>query len=284
MKHCYSFLLLPCLLLVCCDKQGASENQKGDAVSTARMAHSPDAPTRQPSRSTTTRTEIDAAAAIESPEEREKALALIAWNAMEINPEEASKAFMQLTVGSVEKIRLIKHYAMRLTERDLEEALRWAASIGNEQEIAAANGQIALVLAETDPHRAANFLSESGIAGRDLDVAVVQVVQRWAAKSPREAAAWVETFPPGEARKSGIVHVVSQWTTADAPAAFAWLSTIQKEDVRKEAFLAMEETILQQPATTRTAWLQHADAQLQAELEQLREQAMREIGDNVIDE
>jgi hypothetical protein len=43
----------------------------------------------------------------------------------------------------------------------------------------------------------------------------------------------------------------------------------------------MEGVILQQPADTRAAWLQHADAQLQAELEQQREAALKEVRDNI---
>jgi pimeloyl-ACP methyl ester carboxylesterase len=170
---------------------------------------------------------------------------------------------------------------MRLAEQDPDEALAWAASLGTEEEIAAAKGQIALVLAETDPQRAAHLLSESGIAGREFDVAVVQVLQRWAAQAPPEAAAWAASFPLGAAREAGLNIIVAQWAQADAQAAFAWMSGLQDETVRKEVALAMEEALLQQPQNVRDAWLQHADANTRSELEQQREQAMKEVGDNV---
>jgi hypothetical protein len=61
-----------------------------------------------------------------------------------------------LPTDSAEKIRLIQHYSRRLAEQNPDKALAWTATHGTEQEIAAAHGQIAWVLAETDPPRAAN--------------------------------------------------------------------------------------------------------------------------------
>ena len=60
-----------------------------------------------------------------------------------------------------------------------------------------------MIIAETDPQRAATLLSESGIAGRTFDVATVQVIQRWATQSQSRAAAWVALFPPGRGPRSG---------------------------------------------------------------------------------
>jgi hypothetical protein len=224
---------------------------------------------------------MKAAIGLEAPAAREKALADVAWNALEIDPDLARDAFLQLPLDSAEKIRLIQHYAMRLAEQDPDEALAWAGTLGSEQEIAAANGQVAVVLAENDPHRAANLLSESGVVGREFDVAVVQVLQRWAAQSPPAAAAWAITFPPGAAREAGIKIIVAQWAQSDVQATFSWMTGLQDENVRREAALAMEEALLQEPQDIRDAWLQHADADTLIELEQHYEQAMREVGDNV---
>ena len=129
--------------------------------------------------------------------------------------------------------------------------------------------------------RAANILSELGLLGRELDVVVVEVLQRWAARSPADAAAWVRLFPPGAAREAGIRTVVTQWLPGDAPAVVGWLVTLQDVNVRREAALAMEETLLQQPQDTRDAWLRNADPSLRLELDQLEAQALREVGDNV---
>ncbi|MCE9518711.1 MAG: hypothetical protein K8R87_03995, partial [Verrucomicrobia bacterium] len=218
---------------------------------------------------------------IESPAAREKALAIVAWNALDIDPDLASEAFLKLRTDSVEKIRLIQHYAMRLAEQDMEAAIAWARNAGSELEIAAASSQIAIVLSETDPRRAAVLLSETGVDGRDFDVAVVQVLQRWATQSAADAAAWAASFQPGAARQAGITHIVSQWMLTDAPAAFGWLNAIKDRVVRKEALLAIEKFILQQPRVSHDTWLQYADSKTRKELDLQRQAALAEVGHNV---
>jgi len=274
-------LLAPGLLLVSCDKPGTSGARQGDEEAPATRAAARDrhAP-REPSPGTPAalREILRAAAGMESPEEREKVLADVAWSALETDPELASEAFRQLAPGGTERLRLIQHHAMRLAEQDPDEALRWAAVAGTEQEIAAAQGQVALVLAETDPRRAADLLSETGIAGREFDVAVVQVIQRWAARSAPDAAVWVGMFPPGAARETGLKIIVSQWAQTAAPAALSWLTSLRDETVRKEALLAMEVALLQQPQDLRDSWLEHADENTRSDLERYREQAIEELG------
>ena len=271
--------LWPGLLLISCDKPSESGTRKDATESGARGGHAP----REQASGTAAalRIMLKKASESESPEARVKVLADVAWSALEIDPFLASEAFQQLPAGSTEKLRLIQHYAMHLAEQNPDEALAWAATVGTEQEIAAANAQIALVLSEADPQRAANLLSESGIAGHEFDVAVVQVLQRWAAQSASDTAAWASSFAPGAARKAGIELIVSQWTSADAPAAFAWMSALQDRAVREEALLAMGQTLLQQPQAVCDAWLQHTDAKIRCELELQRNQAIKEIGDNI---
>jgi hypothetical protein len=274
-------LIAPCLLLVCCEKPVSSDNGQHE-TSTATQTRRRHAPREQaPDRETSLRTQIETALAIESLVERDKALADVAWSAMETNPELAHEAFHRLPADSPEKIRLIQHYAMRLAERNREEALEWADSLETELETSAAIGQIALSIAETDPLRAANLLSDSGIAGRDFDVAVVQVIQRWAANSPPDAAKWVSTFPPGEARQAGIKFIAERWLPGDAPASFQWYDSLKDPELRKESARAMEGILLQQTQEIREAWLQHADTRIQSELEQQREQAIKDVGDNI---
>ncbi|QTN32336.1 hypothetical protein HZ994_08340 [Akkermansiaceae bacterium] len=270
------------LLSVGCDKPDSPHPDPGVATTSAkavRRGHEPRGPV--PGTPAALRRILGAASRIESTSVRERALADLAWNAMEIDPGLSIEAFLQLPTDSPERIRLIKHYAMRMAERDADEALAWAATAGSEQEIAAAKSQIALILAETDPHRAADLLSESGIVGHEFDVAVVQVIQRWAAKSSPDAAGWVSSFPPGAARQAGIRAVVAQWLPRDAAAAFAWLGTLQDGEIRTEAARAMEGVILQQPEETRESWLRHADASIRSELEQQRSQAILDVGDNI---
>lgn len=269
-------------LLISCEKPEPRNGRPDTTDAPTRSTRSGSA-SRQPVQGSMAelRKILKTAADIDSPEAREKAIADVAWNALETDPELACQAFLQLPTGSPEKIRLIQHYAMRLAEQNTDEALAWAGTLESEQEISAAHSQIALTLAEIDPQRAASLLSESGIVSREFDVAVVQVIQRWAAQSAPETAAWVTMFPPGPAREAGIKIIADRWLHADAAAAFSWLATLQDADVRKEAALGMEEAILQQPGDIRDTWLHHADASIRSELEQQREQAIEEVGDNI---
>lgn len=278
-------LLLSCLLLVCCEKPSSSDQRTADSASVRRKTRDQNrrqVPKTEWETPATLRNKYGDAAGIESPAERGRAIAALAWNALELDPELASEAFLQLPEDSPERIRLIQHYAMRIAEHNREKAIAWANTLRSDLESSSALSQIALTLAETDPRGSANLLSESGIAGRDFDVAVVQVIQRWAAKSPPEASAWVVAFQPGPARESGIKHIAAQWLQADARAAISWLVMLEDAAVRKEVALGLEEAILQQPEGTRNAWWQHADAGIRNELEQQREKALENIGDNVL--
>ena len=193
------------------------------------------------------------------PEERDKLLAQVAWNAIELDPELSREAFERLMVESDDRIALLQHFAMRMADENPEEALKWAASLESEREAAAARVRIALVLADADPARGANLLSEFGLANREFEVAVVQVLQRWSDKNPQDAAEWVAVFPQGEFRKAAVETVVSGWLGNDPQAAFAWLSTVGDEQIRMEAGDAFAKKFLQQAPETRGSWLGYAD-------------------------
>ncbi len=278
----YLSVLLLALCMVGCKKPAAAgdrENTSAHTASNERRVHRLRAPS--PEALLPPREVMEAADKLESPAAREKALADVAWNAIESDPDLAHEAFERLPSDSTEKIRLIQHYAMTLAECDVDAALEWAAALGSNLEIAAAKAQIAIALAETDPSRAASLLSESGVVGREFDVAVVQVIQRWAGKSASEAAGWVADFPPGPVRVAGLSEIAGKWLPADPSAAFAWLGGLKDEQVRAETARALEGVILQQPSHIQKAWLEHAGAGIRAELDRQRPQAILDVGDNI---
>jgi hypothetical protein len=272
----------PCLLLVCCDKQGPSESQNRVSSTTTKYSNriftSKEDRAEHPSKSSR---ELLAQADTLAPVEREKALAAIAWEAIETDQQIAHEAFAKLSPSSPEKIRLIQHYAMRLAAQDIDKATEWAEKLETETEKSAALSQIAVLLSETDPQSAANLLVAADIPGRDFDVAAVQVIQRWASQSPSDAAAWVSMFPQNPVREAGVKIIAERWLSTDASAAFAWLSGMKDTELRQETACAMEGVILQQRAITRAAWLQHANTTIQEELEQQRDNALKDMGDNL---
>ena len=272
-----------CLLLVSCDKQPeTSQNTDHGAKSEALPKITKSARTPRveiPEVREKFHVSLDEANRISSPAERDKAVAEIVWNHLELDSSLALEAFQQLTPGSPERVRLIQHFAMRLAERDIEAAIKWAGTLENPEEISLAYGRISLVLAETDPARAANLISESGMAGREFDVAVVQVIQRWAANAPADAAAWVILFDPGQARTAGIETVVALWAESDMPATLTWIASLQNETLLQEARAAMAAAILQQPSETQTEWLKRTPPEIRAEFEKMKAQADKEAAD-----
>jgi hypothetical protein len=250
------------LLLASCgrtEKTGQSEEEK-----TAPEITRSQRPPREalPDQKEELREQLAKARMSGEPEERDKLLVQVAWNAMELDPELARGAFESLMLESPDRIALIQHFAMRMADENPEEALKWAASLESEREAAAARVRIALVLADSDPSRAANLLSEHGLANREFEVAVVQVLQRWSNKSPQDAAAWVAVFPPGEFRKAGVETVISGWLGSDPQAAFTWVSSLGDEAIRTEAGNVLAKKFLRQTPETRDVWLGYADSEI----------------------
>lgn len=272
----FRFQVLLCfgLLLGSCNKPREAMDQPEDGVPprlTKTSRPVPESPPGSPERPDENfKTSMES----ESPEERNRALAAAVWDALERDPKLALEGFAQLSKGSEEKNRLLEHLAMRLAEADVEEAIQWANALETEEEKSLAFGKIALILSENEPERAAHLLSDSGVAGRDFDVAVVQIVQRWAQESPTNALAWVVLFDAGEARRAGLKEGISIWATADPQAAFSWISSLQDEAIiHQEAAQGMAEAILDQAEDMQDEWLALASPDIQARYKKLKSEA-----------
>lgn len=203
---------------------------------------------------------------IASLEERERAIASLAWDYAEENLNLALETMDHLTVDSPERKSLIEHFAMRFAEQDIEHSILWAQNLKSPEEISIALGRVSLVIAATDPSRAAHLISESAMVGRPFDVAVVQIIQRWATKNPAEAAAWVQSFEPSAARTAGIQQTIAQWAEMDRPAAIAWVNGLTDKSLREDAVLAMADFILAQPQKTQDEWAEKIPSGLALEL------------------
>ena len=248
------------LLLAACGKPAKSEKHEEEKGPGPQVTRS-NRPPREtlPDRKEELREQLAEARMCAEPEERDKLLRQVAWNALEVDPDITREAFECLMLESPDRIALIQHFAMRMADENPEEALKWASSLESEREAAAARVRIALVIASENPSRAAEILSEFGLANREFDVAVVQVIQRWTEKNPLDAAAWVELFPAGEFRKAGVESVVSGWLVGDPQAAFSWLAAVGDERIRTEAWEPLKNRFLQQTPENRDLWLSFAD-------------------------
>lgn len=215
------------------------------------------------------RDSLDEARRMAAGAERNERLAELAWNAIEREPEVAEDAMELLPAGGRARIELTSHLAMRMADEDLEGALEWALDLPSENEMAAAFGRIALVMAERDPVEAATLLSETGVAGRELDVALVEALSIWSNQSPVDAAEWVALFPEGAARDAGFREVISEWVEQDVSAAWAWVEARDDGVIRELAGRELEHAWLALPAGEREAVLDGVEPDVATQLRRL---------------
>jgi hypothetical protein len=257
--------LLPILLLpISCEKK-TDERTAGPAATRSSQERAGDDPLNAPE--VDLRSALLEAVAMENTAARHEAVAALVWRAISEDPKLAPEALGHLPADATEqRTPLVRHLAMQMAHEDPEAAMAWAASLGG-RETAIAQARIALVIADSDPRRAATMLAESGDAGRERDVAIVQVLQHWSASEPNAAADWLAMFPAGNFRKAGMQTVVSRWLAADAPAAMSWLGSLQDPELRSEALATTAGVLASQPAATREAWLDAADEATRAAIQ-----------------
>ncbi len=203
---------------------------------------------------------------IESPEERDMAVAEIVRKALEIDPSFSAEAYRELSAESAEKPQLLEEGARRLLARSEAEALAWADLLGTD--VDAAKGVIAEVLAESDPLHAVKVLVDSGISLEDPNGSAVMVIQHWGASAPEAAATWAVSVNAGESRKAAIKAIAPQWMMADSKAATDWMATLDDSNVRQEVSHAMAEALVGNPEFINQSILQYADPKIRADLEQ----------------
>ncbi|MES2476822.1 MAG: hypothetical protein V4640_13645 [Verrucomicrobiota bacterium] len=268
-----TFCLASLLLLSCEKKPQDSSSADTHAAANPPVKQRLSATERSSVTRSGLRQSLDQATGMQASPTRDHALESLAEDAMELDAELALEAFDQLTPDGPVRTRLVGHLAMRLAEKDIGNATQWAGSLQDETEKSLAFGNVALVLSAEDPAAAARLLSDSGIPSRDFDVAVVQVIQRWAATSPAEAAAWVQLFDASEARSAGLREIASAWADRDAPAAYAWIFTIQDPSIRAEAIHGMAEAIQERPAEDQRQLLRSAPKEIRLHHEKLTAEA-----------
>lgn len=208
---------------------------------------------------------------------RDTALAGVVRDALRSAPEISAEAFRQLSPASPVKTQLLQDCAKFFVERKPEEAFAWADTLELAKDVTAAKIQIARLLADTDPARAMNSLSNAGMEiGKPGGFAATMALRRWVSKAPADAAAWAIASPPGDTRKSGIKVVVSQWVRTDPPSALSWLDKLDDPAVRQEASRAMAEGLVQTPPPLRDSLLQSANPTTRGELERQMEEISKQ--------
>jgi hypothetical protein len=99
-------------------------------------------------------------------------------------------------------------------------------------------GAVAVAVADQSGPAAAALAAKSLGSGIEQDRTVVAVVQRWAEKSPREAAGWLVQFPDTPARDAAVQNLVELWALQDAEAPRTWLQQLPPGGLRTAGLAA----------------------------------------------
>lgn len=251
--------------LVSCDKQETSSDSESGTEAKSRNKRVERSETL--SIRSRLQASLEAAKQIESSDAREKAIAEVAWNALELIPEIFVEAIEELPADSPEKARLIQTYVIGLIKSSPEEALAWADSLADGETTALAREQVALILAESEPERAINLLPDSAFEDAEIAPASVEVLQLWTKSTPAKAADWAAALPSVEARIAGIKAVMAQWVETDAAAAVTWVLSHTDAVLRQESVDIITELFFSQPQPVRDAILENADMSLRSEIQ-----------------
>lgn len=213
------------------------------------------------------RASLDAARALEVPEERESALMEVGWKALETAPDLAAEVIREMPHESADAARLIQACVTHLMKNSPDEASAWADSLKDAPWIALAREQIAMLVAESDPKRAIQLLADSNQSIGEPGSAFEQVLQTWTGQAPGEAALWASRLPAGESRNAGIKTVVSQWLHMDAAASTAWVASLTDSKLRQESIRVIAESLRELPPFLHESILNPAESGIRSEIE-----------------
>jgi hypothetical protein len=214
------------------------------------------------------RASLDAARALGDPEERQSSLMEVGWKALETAPDLAAEVIREMPHESADAARLIQACVTHLMKNSPDEASAWADSLKDAPWIALAREQIAMLVAESDPKRAIQLLTDSnqssiGEPGSSFE----QVLQTWTGQAPGEAALWASRLPAGESRNAGIKTVMSQWLHMDAAASTAWVASLTDSKLRQESIRIIAESLREMPPFLHESILNPAESGIRGEIE-----------------
>lgn len=273
-------LLIFAGVLACCEEKqesGSKPRSEPNARTNRSERHSGEASGTR----VKTRTALDSAKAIKLGDEREKAIAKVAWDSIESAPDIALQAIAELPAGNLEREGLIQSYAQQLAKENPDAALAWGNSLSDSNETTLVREQVALTLKDLDPKRALGLFPNFGFSAGGMDSSAEQVLQNWTSQNPADASVWVSGIASTDARKQGFDKVFSHWIQTDAEGALKWASSQGNMLPHQESVRSIATFIGGEPDFLREIFLEHADPKLRAEIEAkiadtVREKALSE--------
>ncbi len=189
--------------------------------------------------------EKDAGAAVawamnQDPAKRDEALAVIVVEAASTRPAEAVKWAQAIGDGKT-RGETLGFAAAQLAVNDAGAVFDLLARVeGEDPAVRLAVEKMALpALAERDPVRVAEWLSEGKASPAVLPHAVVTTVQRWVQQDAPAAAAWVGSFEDEQLRKAAVEPLVALWEKQGGDGLEGWIDSLPEGAVRSEASAAL---------------------------------------------
>lgn len=187
--------------------------------------------------------EKDAAAAVawamkQGDAKRDEALAVIVVEAAAARPAEAVK--WAESIGDVKtRGEALGFAAAQLAGTDAEAVFGLLARENEEPSVRMTVEKMALpALAEIDPVRVAEWLSDGKASAEVVPHAVVTTVQRWVQKDAPAAAEWVGSFEDEALLKASIEPLVGLWAKQGDEKLGKWIDGLPEGVVRDDACAA----------------------------------------------
>ena len=150
---------------------------------------------------------------------------------------------------SLDRDNLLVHAISQWASSDSYGATAWAQRISDlilQQKLL---GAVAVAVSDQNAVAAATLAAKSLGTGIEQDRAVVAIVQRWAERSPAEAASWLAQFPDTPARDAAAQNLVFLWTLQDKDAPRNWLQQLPQGSLRTVGLMAYSQA-MENPSQT----------------------------------
>jgi hypothetical protein len=154
----------------------------------------------------------------------------------------------------------LRTVARSWTRIDAEAAERWAVAIGDPVARRQVLDQVALVLADSEPRAALDFLARCG-DGTDPGDALAGVIVSWASRDFAAAKSWLDAQAPGESRNALVQRLAFLRAQTDPGKAMQLASEmLSDEDARLDAYSSIIRPWVERDVESARAWIASADA------------------------
>lgn len=145
---------------------------------------------------------------LEDGEDRQRAVASVAYEAIHSDPKGALKLLGDLPAEGERNNTMVIAVAA-WAGASPGEAAAWAKQLPEDGLRQQSVSAVALTWAASDPQAAAGLALECMPAGELQDRTVLSIARRWAMMQPGEATAWVKRFPEGTLRETALESIAA---------------------------------------------------------------------------